>query len=285
MGAVAVALGLEADGVDRRVDHRLPDDLLDLVAQRGVLGQVDRLAAEAPGLRQPIAVHVTDDHDGGAEQLCGMRRREADRARAGDVHRRSGRHACRHAAVVAGREDVRQHRQVEDLLHRLVLVGELQEVPVGVRDQHVLGLAADPAAHVDVAVRRAGPVGVDVLADARVALLAVAAAAAGDVEGHRAQVALVDVLDVRAGLDHLSGDLVTEDQPRGRRRAAPDHVLVRPADVRRDDLEDGGVRQLAPDVGRVHPRPVLELEGREVDVLDLHRSRAHVGNASVVSHG
>jgi len=90
---VAMALGLEADGVDRRVDHRLPDDLLDLVAQRRVLGQIDRLAAEALGLRQPRGVHVTDDHHRRAQQLRRVGGREADRARAGDVHRRPGRDA------------------------------------------------------------------------------------------------------------------------------------------------------------------------------------------------
>src|SRR5947208_12541728 len=47
----------------------------------------------------------------------------------------------------------------------------------------------------------------------RSALLAVPTAPAGDVERHRAEVALLDELDARTGLDHLPGDLVTEDQP------------------------------------------------------------------------
>ena len=89
---------------------------------RVALGQVDGLAAEAPRLREPLGVQVADDHHRRAEQLRRVRGREADRAGAGDVDRRSGRHARRHAAVVAGREDVREHRQVEDLLQRLLLV-------------------------------------------------------------------------------------------------------------------------------------------------------------------
>ena len=42
--------------------------------------------------------------------------------------------------------------------------------------------------------------------------------------------------------------------------------------------------QLAADVGRVDARAVLELEGGEVDVLDLDLAGAHVGNAAVVCH-
>ena len=182
------------------------------------------------------------------------------------------------------REDVRQHRQIEDLLHRLLLVGELQEVPVGVRHRHVLGLAADPAAHVDVAIGRAGTVGVHVQANARVAGLAHAATAARDVEGHRAEIALLDELDARAALDHLARDLVSEDQPLGRSGPTPHHVLVGAADVRRNDLEDRPVRQLATDIRGVDPGPVLELEAGEVDVVDLDLAGPHVRDSSVVSH-
>ena len=131
----------------------------------------------------------------------------------------------------AGREDVREHRQVEDLLHRLVLVRELEKVPVGVGNHHVLGLPTDPAAHVHIAVCGARPVGIDVQADAGVALLAVPTAPAGDVERHRAEVALLDELDARTGLDHLPGDLVTEDQPGRGGGASTDHVLIGTADV------------------------------------------------------
>ena len=101
---------------------------------------------------------------------------------------------------------------------------------------HVFGLAADPAAHVDIAVSRAGPRRIHVQADAGLAFLAVAAAAAGDVERHRHQVADLDEFDVAAGFDHLAGDLVAEDQARRRGSAAADHVLVAAADVGGDDL-------------------------------------------------
>ena len=114
--------------------------------------------------------------------------------------------------------------------------------------------------------------------------LAHAAAAAGDVERHRAEVALLDELDAGTGLDHLAGDLVPEDQTLGRGGAAAHHVLVGAADVGRDDLQDRPVRDLASDVGGIDARPVLQLERREVDVLYLDLAWAHVGDASVVSH-
>jgi glycerol kinase len=183
VGVGAVPARLEPDGIDGRVDLRLAEDLLDLVP--GVaLGDVDRFAAEALGLREALGNEVAHEHDGRAQQQRRIGRGEPDRPSAGDVYRRPRPHARGVGAVEARREDVREHGEVEDLLHRPVLVRELQEVPVGVWDQHVLGLAADPSAHVDVPVGRARSIGIDVLADARVALLAIAAAPAGDVEGH-----------------------------------------------------------------------------------------------------
>ena len=44
------------------------------------------------------------------------------------------------------------------------------------------------------------------------------------------------------------------------------------------------MRKLAADVSRIDTGPILELEGREVDVLDLHLAGAHVGNAAVICH-
>jgi hypothetical protein len=44
------------------------------------------------------------------------------------------------------------------------------------------------------------------------------------------------------------------------------------------------VRQLAPDVGWVHPRSVLELEGRIVGVLDLYPARPLIGDRLVAGH-
>src|SRR5690606_3542631 len=99
--------------------------------------------------------------------------------------------------------------------------------------------------------RGTGAVRVDVEAHPRVPLLTVPAPAARDVERHRYQVADLDVLHVPPDVDHLPGDLVPENQAGRGRRAAADHVLVGPADVGRDCLDNGTVVRLAPDVGRV----------------------------------
>jgi len=186
--------------------------------------------------------------------------------------------------VEPGREYVREHGQVADLRHRLVLVRELEQVPVGVGDHHVLGLAADPAAHVHVAIGGTRPLGVHIEADAGLSLLAVAAPAAGDVEGHRAEVALLDDLDVPTDLDDLARDLVAEDQALGGRGAAPNHVLVAAADVGGDDLEDDPLVAPAAHVVRMHPRPVFQHELGVVDGVDLNLPRADVGNGLVSRH-
>jgi hypothetical protein len=124
-----------------------------------------------------------------------------------------------------------------------------------------------------------------VQADAGVALLAHAAATAGDVERHRDEVAGLDELDPGTDFDHLTGDLVPEDQARRRGGAAADHVLVRPADVGRHDLQDRAVRGLAPDIRRVDAWAVLQLQLRVVDCLHLDLPRLYVRNCLVTGHG
>src|ERR1039457_6188323 len=280
----AVALGLEADAVDRGVNFGLAQDLGDLVGAGRVLAQVDGLAAETAGLGQPLRVHVTDDDDGRTEDLRGVRGRQPHGASAGDVHRGAGGDAGGVRAVITGGEDVREHGEIADLLHGLVLVGELQQVEVRVGNHDVLGLAADPATHVDVAVRRAGTVRVDVQADAGLALLAVAAVAAGDVERHAAVVADLDELHARAGLDNLAGDLVAEHEAFGGGRAAAHHVLVAAADVGRDDLEDHAVRAFPSHVRWVDPGAVLQFQLRVVNGLDLDLARSEIDNGTVSWH-
>eukprot|EP01052_Picozoa_sp_SAG31_P035475 SAG31_NODE_4286_length_3378_cov_6.692894_1_plen_513_part_00 len=219
------------------------DHVRDGILEGAVDGaEVDRLAAERLGLSEALRDHVADDDARRAEQVARCGRGEADGASARDVHDRAGLHARLDGAVEAGGEDVRQQRQVLDLLDGLVLVGELQQVEVRVRDHDVLGLPTDPAAHVHVAVGGAGARRVHVEADAGVAALAGGAAAARDVERDGADVADVEELAVVAELHDLAGDLVPEDHVATRERGATaDHVLVGAADVGRDDLEDRAV--------------------------------------------
>ena len=113
-------------------------------------------AAEALGLLEAFGVHVADDDDGRAEQMARSCAGEADRARRRRRRRSSPADAGGDGAVVAGGEDVGEQGEVFDLRHRLVFVGEFEQVEIGVGDHDVFGLAADPAAHVDVAVGAAG---------------------------------------------------------------------------------------------------------------------------------
>src|SRR2546425_9285009 len=178
-----MAAGLEADAVDRRVDLRHPEELLDLVRDIP-LGDVDGLAAEAAGLGQALGNEIAHDNHGRAQELGRVRTGQAHRPRPRDVDGRTRADAGGVGAVETGRKDVGEHGQVEDLLHRLALVGELEQVPVGVGNHHVFCVPADPATHVYVAVGGTGALRVDVEADAGLAFLAVPAAATGDVEGH-----------------------------------------------------------------------------------------------------
>ena len=264
---------LEADRIHGGINDGLTGDLGDLVGEGGTAAQVHGLASEAPRLGQSIRDQVPDDDDRRPQELRRVGRRQADRSGSRHVDGRAGRHAGGRRAVVAGGEDVRQHREVPDLLEGLIAVGKLEQVEVRERDHHVLGLPADPAAHVDVAVCRARPRRIDVEADTRLAFVAHPAPPAGDVERHRADVARFHEQDVVADFDDLTGDLMAEGLADRRGRPAPDHVLIAAADVRGDDLQDRGVRRLRPDakplgdVGR-------DLQLRVVDRLDNHLSRS-----------
>src|SRR5205085_726780 len=131
--------------------------------------------------------------------------------------------------------------QVTNLRHRLVFVGELEHIEVGVRHHDVLCLAADPAAHVDIAVGTAGTGRVHVEADAGLLLAAIPAASTRNVEWHRYEIANLDELHVWPGLDHLTGDLVAQHHTHRSSGPTPDHVLIAATDVGGDDLQDDPV--------------------------------------------
>src|SRR5215211_1674288 len=249
-----------------------------------VLRDVYGLAAEGACLLKPLLLEVTDDDDRRAQELSRVGCGQTDRAGACNVDRRSLRHARRDAAVVAGREDIAEHSEVQDLLHRLILVRERQEVEVRKGYHHVSGLPTGPAAHVDVAVRRAGSFWVDVQTDPGLALLAVTAAAAGDFERDRAEIALLYKLDVVAELDHLAGNLVAQCLPLRRRRPAPDHMLVGTADVGRDDPQDHAVWSRGAPVPHVVRYVLRDLELRVADVLYRDLVWSLVNYASIIRH-
>ena len=89
--ARAVAARFEADAVDGRSRPRLAEDLVDLVPQRGFLG--DRSTVSQPKLRacgQALRIHIADDDDRRAQQLRRGGAGETDRPGARHVNRRAG---------------------------------------------------------------------------------------------------------------------------------------------------------------------------------------------------
>ncbi|MCY1426453.1 hypothetical protein D9M71_422740 [compost metagenome] len=181
---MAVATGLEADGVDGAVHFRFTQQGGDLFVQWGVLGQVGDFETLGLGVGQAHRVDVTDDHHRSTEQARRGGSSQADRAGTGDVHRAARAYAGSHGTVVTGRENVGEAGQVADFLHGLVAVRQFQQVEVGIRHQHVFSLATGPVAHVHIAVGATGTGRVDGQANAGVLFLARTAAAASNVERH-----------------------------------------------------------------------------------------------------
>lgn len=106
-------------------------------------------------------------------------------------------------------------------------------------------------------------------------LFAGAAAAAGDVERDRYQVADLHALDVAALLDDFTGDFVAQDQADLGSSAATDHVLVRTADVGGDHLQDDAVFDFL--AARV-------LHFRVVDLLYFDLASAEIHHSTIARH-
>ena len=186
---------LESDGVNGAVHLGHAEKVLNLILGL-TLRDVDGLTAERACMGQPFRHQIADDDHGGAEQLRRMGCRQTDRPGPGHVDGRARTHAGRDASVVAGRKDVREHGEVEDLLHGLLAVRKPQQGPICIGNHDVLGLPADPPAHVHVAVGSTGPLGVGVEADTGVPLLAHPTSPTCDVEGDGAEVTDGNEFDV-----------------------------------------------------------------------------------------
>ncbi|MFD7116584.1 hypothetical protein ACFWAA_05905 [Streptomyces sp. NPDC059922] len=86
IGVEADAVCLVTDVVDCAVDHGFAKDGFDLVGERCVLAQVDRLAAVLLHQLQAVLLVVADDDAGRSEEARRCCAATADRAGAGDVH-------------------------------------------------------------------------------------------------------------------------------------------------------------------------------------------------------
>jgi len=155
------------------------------------------------------------------------------------------------------------------------LSGKLEQVEVGIVNHDVEGLAAYPAAHVDVAVGAPRATRVDRQAHARVCFPAGAAPSTGDVERHRNEISQIEHLDIGALLDHLARDLVPEHHAGRGSRATADHVLVGSADIGGNHLKDHAMLDLA-------AHRILEFGVR--DFLNLDFSGLDIDDAAISTH-
>ena len=181
-------------------------------------------------------MEVDDERLGGAADPGAVRGHQPDRASAEDRHRPPRLYPGQLGAVVAGWEDVGQHREI---LLVLIAGRQLQQVEVRPRHAQVLGLAAPVRPHLRVPVPGAGlPGRVRPQARGRPPVGAVAAGAAGQVERHRHAVADLDPVHPRPHLFDDAHVLVPEHHTRLQRRPPLVGVQVRPADVRGRDADD-----------------------------------------------
>ena len=150
----AVAARLEADRVDAAVDLRHAEDLLDLVLGSPLV----RSTVSQPKLRACASrsAFMSPTITTAAPSSCALvRRGQPDRAGAGDVDRGPD-------ADAGGTAPWKPVGKMSDSIVRSMifsrawsLSGNFNRFQSAYGHHHVLGLAADPAAHVHVAVGRA----------------------------------------------------------------------------------------------------------------------------------
>src|SRR5712671_233608 len=281
-GIITMSASFESDAVDGAIHFGNADDLSDLICKRCALLQVDDFATETLRLSQPLGNHIADDDNCSAKKVAGSRAGKTNRSGACNVHNGTGSDAGFHRAVEARRENVRQQRKILDLRHGFVLVGEFHQIEIRVRYQNIFGLTANPSAHIDVTISGAGTRRIYGQTNSGLAFTAIAATAAGDVEGDRTQVADIQHFDIDTLFNNFSRDLVSENQSLWGRGAASNHVLIGPADVGRHNFQYDAVRGVFPAERIGLARGHLQL--RVIDRFHFDFSRAYVGNSTIARH-
>jgi hypothetical protein len=143
--------------------------------------------------------------------------------------------------VITRGQDVRQARQVSNLLHGLSFVGEFEQIEIGVRHHHKLCLAADPSTHVHISVSGAWPRGIDIRTDSRRPFPAIATTPAGDVKGNGYKVADPDELHVAPSFYYLARNFMAEDKSLWSGGPATNHVLIAATDIGGNNPENDPV--------------------------------------------
>src|SRR6202000_812037 len=101
---------------------------------------------------EALLVAVADDHDSRPEDLRRCSRGHTYRPRPGDIHCGSHADTSAFCAMKSSRQNIREHGQITNLLHGLILVGKFEQVEVREWHQNIIRLTSHPAAHVDVAI-------------------------------------------------------------------------------------------------------------------------------------
>jgi len=231
---------LVADGVDALVDLAAVcvDDLLYRVA----LGEVYRRRVAVLLCELQATRDAVDGVDlARALDFRAVGGHQADRAGPEDGHGVAGFEIRQFRAVPARREDVRKQRE---RVLVFVALRQFQRVEIRIRDAELLGLAALVRPHRDVPVGAAGEARIDVRTEPGVAVLAVLAEPARDVERRDDAVAFLECGDGVTDLRDDTHVLVPEHDTRLRCRPPLVHVQVRPADTRGRDVDDDVVRVL-----------------------------------------
>ncbi len=180
---------------------------------------------------QTFRIPIADEHyrcSKNVTRSCGS---QTYRTRSGNVDDRADFDTCGLCAVIPGRQNVGEHGEIFDLRHCLIFVGKFKQVEIGVWHKNILCLSANPSAHVNVAIGSARLLRVHIETDAGVPLTAGTTASAGNIKGHRNEIAEIDKLNVFALFNDFAGDFVAQNKAFGCSSAAPHHVLVGAADI------------------------------------------------------
>src|SRR5205085_5432529 len=102
-----------------------------------------------------------------------------------------------------------------------------------------------------------------------------AAAPAGNVKGHRDQIAHVQKFDVAAFLDDLAGNLMPQHQAGRSRSPAAHHVLIAAADIGGDDPQKNAMINLL---------ALRVLQFRKVNRLNLNFTWTKINYATIGCH-
>ena len=173
---------LEPNSINSTIHFVAACDLCNHVAETITCRKINWFEAHFPRVIEPFLVEVTDHNDRSAQNASGCRSSKPHRSRTRDIYNRTNPDAGFHRTVKAGRQDVRKHRQVADFFHRLLAIGELEQIEIGIGHHDIAGLPANPASHINISIGATGTRRVDRQANTCVLGFTATAATTSDIE-------------------------------------------------------------------------------------------------------